>query len=37
MTAFLDLVARSGFVAAVFTLLGVGIADAIAAHHRGQQ
>ena len=37
MTTFLDLIARSGFVSAVFTLLGVGIADAIAAHHRGQQ
>ena len=37
MSAFLDLVARLGFLAAVFTLLGVGIADAIAAHHRGQQ
>lgn len=37
MTTFIDLIARSGFVAAVFTALGVGFADAIAAHDRGQQ
>ena len=37
MTATLDLIARSGVIGAWFYAIAYGIADAVAATHRGQQ